>query len=123
MKGTYSSLYLLLTADFYFLFYFIYFSGAEAASIQPSMSYETHVHSASQMEERQPFQIGDNAQVVESRVSRANFNNHADESRSSDTSQRFVHDSVAGKLRPEFSGSFTLTKQVESVSVFWSCWM
>ncbi|PIN25901.1 WD40 repeat protein [Handroanthus impetiginosus] len=63
--------------------------------VPPRMSYETQVNSTPQLEGRESFQITDNAQVVESCVQRANYN-HADESRSSDTPQGFVDDSVVG---------------------------
>ncbi|KAK6131801.1 hypothetical protein DH2020_034459 [Rehmannia glutinosa] len=62
-------------------------SGAEEAIVPPSMS---RVNSTSLIDEREPFQIRDNAQVEESHVSQSNL----------------VDDSDVGKLLPEFSGYF-----------------
>ncbi|KAK6155618.1 hypothetical protein DH2020_009866 [Rehmannia glutinosa] len=62
-------------------------SGAEEAIVPPSMS---RVNSTSLIDEREPLQIRDNAQVEESHVSQSNL----------------VDDSDVGKLLPEFSGYF-----------------
>ncbi|KAG8381214.1 hypothetical protein BUALT_Bualt06G0098900 [Buddleja alternifolia] len=70
-------------------------SGGEEARFPPSLSCETHANSTSLMEERESFQSMD-AQVLESRVLRANVKNLADESRSIDAHQVFQDDSVVG---------------------------
>ncbi|KAL3630665.1 hypothetical protein CASFOL_023649 [Castilleja foliolosa] len=63
-------------------------SGGEEAFVRPRMS---RANSTSIIEKREPFQIRDNAQVVESRVSRSYSNNDYDnENRSSDTGQVLV---------------------------------
>ncbi|KAK6132157.1 hypothetical protein DH2020_034113 [Rehmannia glutinosa] len=72
------------------------FFGAEEAIVPPSMS---RVNSTSLIDEREPLQIRDNAQVEESHVSQSNL----------------VDDSDVGKLLPEFSGYFMkLVKRSES---------
>ncbi|KAL6508376.1 hypothetical protein OROHE_021918 [Orobanche hederae] len=65
-------------------------SGAEEARVPPSTS---HVNSTSTIKERERFQIRDNAQVVESHVSRSNFNDDANENRSSNSRQTLVDES------------------------------
>ncbi|KAL8544162.1 hypothetical protein ACS0TY_004626 [Phlomoides rotata] len=71
-------------------------SDAEAAKVPPRMSDETHANSASRVEEKEQFLIGDHSQVVESRVSQASYNNHSDENRSGDTRQGLTDDCAAG---------------------------
>ncbi|KAL6509276.1 hypothetical protein OROGR_022586 [Orobanche gracilis] len=65
-------------------------SGAEEARVSPSKS---HVNSTSTIKEREGFQIRDNTQDVESHVSQSNFNDDANENRSSNSRQALVDES------------------------------
>ncbi|GFP81046.1 WD repeat-containing protein 91 homolog [Phtheirospermum japonicum] len=85
-------------------------SGAEEAFVRPRMF---RANSTSIIEKREPFQIRDNAQVLESRVSRSNSNNNSDnENRSSVIRQVLVDDSDFGNSDLQNEEDFTEVKAV-----------